>query len=903
MANVKISNLSSIWTSSAAELTAFKIDVTDTASSGSSKLIDLQLGSVSKFSVRKDSVVTATSFVGGHTGSLVGTASFSTSASSAQRTPLSDTSSYSLTGLSSSYSERASLSDTATYSVSATSASHSVTGLSSSYSSYSGQSSTSLSASQSTWSNTASFALNGGGSSLQSGSSYNITSSWAASASYAMNSSGAGLESGSSYNITSSWATSASYSVTSSLSQTASYALSAVASLSSGSSYNITASRSISSSYAVSSSHAVTASYAERYAPYWPSNVEISASGLTPSVNNIVNYVVTSGSFTLIASALGTTPMYYKWYINSSSLLQSGSSNSFNVTSSRKLNHSGIFTCNVTNSYGSATSQNFQVQVLDPVVLVSETPPDSTPTVNSMVYFIVSATGDLIRYKWKKRGTTPSLDAYVVDGTPSILNEGYQSSTLSIQAISPESEGSYFCEISNSVSNTSSSNMLIYVTAPTVVTQPEDLDTNGLSTVVATGSAISYSWHYNGVPITGQEAATLNLSTAVNDGEFTQAMMDQLSTLKCKVYNGVGYNFSNTIQVKPFKKSGVALSGHAGTATRADHNVIAITAASQIIAPTGTTYAVYRSGTNVGSDTTSLGESMPKLTLHNVQSSDAGTYVVSASFNGKHVVSDVATLTISASDAYHNSLPATRYVFGDETHVLVADYGMSTGNTFNGPSGTGPGKYILSRALRQTAVYTAIDQSDLNASVSCPDAAVLPTALSYPTSTVTMTGTNIGASGTTGSTSTTIYYQYGYSATVSSCPTNSLSTPDPWPYIHPDTLASTGTAGSVAIEGSNLQTAGIISYGNLAITTHPSGSQTKATGSAVTLRTVATCGAADIHYRWYRNGTRIPDSDSSIYSISSVATTDSGSYYCIVGAKSTLTYRTMQSSASMLVVS
>jgi hypothetical protein len=445
--------------------------------------------------------------------------------------------------------------------------------------------------------------------------------------------------------------------------------------------------------------------------------------------------------------------------------------------------------------------------------------------------------------------------------------------------------------------------MLIYVTAPTIVTQPEDLDTNGLSAVVATGSAISYSWHYNGVPITGQETATLNLSTAVNDGYFTQTMMDQLSTLKCKVYNGVGYNFSNTIQVKPFKKSGTTLSGHAGSAQRAAHDVVAISAASQIVAPIGTTYVVYRSGTNVGSDTTSLGESMPKLTLHNVQSSDAGDYAVSASFNGKSVVSDTVTLSIDANDTYHNSLPTTRYVFGDETHVLIADYGMSLGGTFNGPSGASPGVYILSRAVRKTLVFTAIDQSDLNTTVACPNSAVLPTTLSYPTSTVTMTGTNVGGTGTTGSTATTMYYQYGYSQNTSNCPTNSTSTPDPWSYLHPDTFASTGTAGSVTVAGSNLQTAAIISYGNLAITVHPSGSQTKATGSAVTFRTVATCGAADIHYRWYRNGTRIPDSDSSIYSISSVATTDSGSYYCIVGAKSTLTYRTMQSSASMLVVS
>lgn len=892
MANVKISNLSTIWTSSAAELTAIKMDVTDTASSGSSKLMDLMVGSVSKVTARKDGVMTATSFVGQHTGSLFGTSSFSVSSSVSV---YSSTASYASSAISASFSQQSNQSVTA---------SHSLNGLSSSYSSYSGQSNTSLSSSQSTWSNTASYALNAGssaGTTLNSGSSHNITASWSVSSSYALNSSGGTtLESGSSYNITASRSISASFAHSASSAITASFALSAIASLSSGSSYNITASRAVTASYVLSSSYAVTASFAERYAPYWPSNVEISGSGLTPSVNNILNYVVTSGSFTLIANSLGSEPKYYRWYINSSSLLQSGSSNSFNATSSRKDLHSGIFTCNVTNSYGNATSQNFQVQVLDPVVLVSETPPDPTPAVNSMVYFIVSATGDAVRYRWKKRGTTPALDAYVVDGVPSILNEGYASSTLTIQAISPESEGSYFCEISNSVSNTSSSNMLIYVTAPRIVTQPEDLDTFGMATVLATGSAISYSWQYNGIDIVEQTAATLNLSTAVNANYFTQPMMDQLYSLRCKVYNGVGYNFSDSIQVKPFKKAGVALSGHAGSATRTDHFVVAIDAASQIIAPVGTAYTVVKNNVNVGSDVTALGESTPKLTLHNVQSSDAGTYAVSASFNGLSVTSDAISLTIAENASYHNAFPLVRYVFDDETHTLVADYGMSLGTTYNGPGGTPPGTYYIGRAIRQSQNFTAYDQADLNGSVSCPDAAMFPTTLGFPTSTVTITGRNISGSSSSGSTS--IFYQYAYSYTLASCPTNSVSTPNPWPCVHPDTLADTCSGGQTATSAANLMTVTVMSFGNLGITVHPTGSQSKATGSAVVLRTVGTAGGADLHYRWYRNGVRIPDSDSSLYSISSVALSDTGSYYCIVGAKSTLSYRTMQSSASILNV-
>jgi hypothetical protein len=906
MANIKISNLSSAWTSSLAEHTAIRMNVTDAASSGSSKLIDLLIDGNSKFSVRKDSVVSASSFVG----SLAGTASFSTSGSYSNQSNQSVSSNTSVSSshasqsLSSSYSVSSSYASHANSSNAATTASYSVAGLSSSYSSYSGQSNTSFSASSAGWSLTASHALNGGaGAALSSGSQYNVTASWAVSASYALNSS-AGLVSGSSYNITASRAISASHAIIADTSVTSSFALSAQATLPSGSTFNITASRATSASYAVSSSHAVTASYAERYAPYWPSNVEISGSGLTPSVGNIVNYVVASGSFTLIANALGSTPFYYRWYINSSSLLQSGSSNSFSVTSSRKELHSGIFTCNVTNSYGTATSRNFQVQVLDPVALTSETPPSPTPTVDSMVYFLVSATGDAVRYKWKKRGTpSPANDVYVTDGSPSILNEGAESSTLTIQAISPESEGYYFCEISNSVSNTSSSNMLIYVTAPRVVTQPSDLDTYGLSTVVATGSAISYSWEYNGSPITNQSSSTLNLSNAVNDGYFTQTMMDNLYSLRCRVYNRVGYNLSDEIQVKPFKKSGTSVTS-TETATRGQSDVVAINASAQIFAPVGTSYTVQRGALNVGSDTTALGESYPKLTLHNVQATDAGSYTVSASFNGKSVVSDAISLTVSDNVTFHNGIPSVRYVFGDESHTLVADYSIAFdifGNTLL-PSYD----FLFSTAFRKSGSNTALDQIDREIQSLCPNGiSPTPDTPDYAASTLTMTGTDTGGSAQTSASSTTIYYQYATSKThpAGACPSQSISTPDPWPYTNTDTLSGSTPSSLTDITVGNYQISAIVSYGTLGITVHPSGSQTKATGSSVVLRTVGSCGGATIAYRWYKNGARIPGATTNIYTISSVSPSDSGSYYCKVGAKSTLSYRTMNSSASVLVVS
>lgn len=57
MANVSINNITETWNSSGTTYSGIKYNVTDTASAAASKLIDLQVGGSSKFSVDKDGVL------------------------------------------------------------------------------------------------------------------------------------------------------------------------------------------------------------------------------------------------------------------------------------------------------------------------------------------------------------------------------------------------------------------------------------------------------------------------------------------------------------------------------------------------------------------------------------------------------------------------------------------------------------------------------------------------------------------------------------------------------------------------------------------------------------------------------------------------------------------------------
>lgn len=75
-----ISDLSQTWDNASAVFTGLKLNITDTASDASSNLLDLQVGSLSKFRIAKDGTiyVNGSVFSGGSWGSITGTLSAQT---------------------------------------------------------------------------------------------------------------------------------------------------------------------------------------------------------------------------------------------------------------------------------------------------------------------------------------------------------------------------------------------------------------------------------------------------------------------------------------------------------------------------------------------------------------------------------------------------------------------------------------------------------------------------------------------------------------------------------------------------------------------------------------------------------------------------------------------------------
>jgi hypothetical protein len=455
--------------------------------------------------------------------------------------------------------------------------------------------------------------------------------------------------------------------------------------------------------------------------------------------------------------------------------------------------------------------------------------------------------------------------------------------------------------------------MPIYTSAPTILTNPSSINSSGFAALTATGSAISYSWEYGGIAVTGQTAATLDLTTAVNDGYFTQTMIDQGLNLRARVYNQVGSVYGNNIQIKPFRKSGAATPSGAGTTTRGNGGpIVAGNATNCFVYPSDTVFAWYRDGVSVGADINAFGETTPKLTLYNVQTADQGSYICSASNANGSAASDVVTLTVSATNTHHNSSPSQLYIYDDETYTLLRDddtnistrgssMGATTYDNINMNFGAGFIRIDYGWRSPTFGPTTVFSPTQTTITAPCPDGVTIPMTNTFTTATKVLTGSTI-------SENQNWYYQWIGASGVAAIDCVNGNGPYSLPYIWPfstSILDLTAHAGSQiltdsgSVGGQTLYTVSVMPKNSPGISSQPATSQSAVVGDSVSMTVSVVEGD---YVRWYKNGVLQPAETSTTYTIPAVSLSDSGSYYCKVANKSTFSYKVMNSSSSRLDV-
>ena len=160
---------------------------------------------------------------------------------------------------------------------------------------------------------------------------------------------------------------------------------------------------------------------------------------------------------TFTAVAYGATPLVFQWYFNNSPVGSptSGTNVSSYTLTNVQTNKSGNYSVQVFNGYDSATSSNAVLKVLVYAPSITTQPTNQTVLLGRSAAFTVSANGSLpFQYQWRFNNTN-------------IL--GATNAAYIISSVVATNTGNYSVTITNSAGGVTSSNALLNVIVPPVV--------------------------------------------------------------------------------------------------------------------------------------------------------------------------------------------------------------------------------------------------------------------------------------------------------------------------------------------------------------------------------------------------------------------------------------------------
>jgi hypothetical protein len=309
-------------------------------------------------------------------------------------------------------------------------------------------------------------------------------------------------------------------------------------------------------------------------------------------------------------------------------------SSSYTTPATTTADGGTTFSVVVTNSAGSATSNNATLTVNPAAVAPSITsqPANQTLTAGQTATFMVSATGTApLSYQWRKNGANIT---------------GATSSSYATPATATADSGSTFSVVvANSAGNATSNSATLTVNAaavaPSITTQPANQTVTAGQTamfsVSATGTApIGYQWRKNGTNITGANSSSYSTpATTTTDSGYAFSVV---------ISNSAGSVSSNNATLTVNQAAAVAPSI---TTQPISQTVTAGQTATFSVLATGTaplTYQWRKSGTNIS------GANANSYTTPATTTTDSGsTFSVVVSNSAGSVTSNSASLTVNSA--------------------------------------------------------------------------------------------------------------------------------------------------------------------------------------------------------------------------------------------------------------
>ncbi|MFO1451546.1 MAG: immunoglobulin domain-containing protein [Opitutaceae bacterium] len=569
----------------------------------------------------------------------------------------------------------------------------------------------------------------------------------------------------------------------------------------------------------------------------------------------VAQSVSAGANVTFTVAATGTPSPTYQWRKDGSNLAGATSS-SLSLTNVQSSN-AGSYSVVVSNSAGSVTSNAVALTISVPPAITTQ-PVAQSVNAGANVTFTVAATGTPSpTYQWRKDGSNLP---------------GATSSSLSLTNVQSSNAGSYSVVVTNSAGSVTSNAVALTVSVPpAITTQPVAQSvTAGASvtfTVAASGTpSPTYQWRKDGTDLSGATSASLALSNVQSSHAGSYSVV---------VSNSAGSVTSNavalTVSVPPaITTQPVAQSVMAGA------NVTFLVAATGTPAPT---FQWRKDGSNLA------GATSASLSLTSVQLSNAGSYSVVVSNSAGSVTSTAVALTVSAAPVITTQPAAQAVTTGaNVTFTVVATGNPSPSFQWHQDGANIPGAtnstFSLSNVQLTSAGNYSVVVSNIHGSVTSTSALLTVSSSPVITTQPVAQAVNAGASVTfsvtaTGSPAPT--YQWRRDGSNLPGATNaSLTLP----------AVQLSDAGSFSVVVTN--SAGSVTSNAVALTVSvpPSIStqpvaQSVTAGANVTFTVTAT-GTPSPTFQWRKDGTNLPGATSSTLTLTSVQSSNAGSYSVVV---------------------
>jgi hypothetical protein len=524
--------------------------------------------------------------------------------------------------------------------------------------------------------------------------------------------------------------------------------------------------------------------------------------------------------------------------------------------------HQGIYTCKITNGFGTTVSDQASVIVKVPPTVI--TPESKFVALGSSVAIPVPVTGtDTIYYKWYKSGSA----------------NGQTSSTLTIASFAPSDDALYRMEAGNSCDTVSTTQFALNVYPVATITSGSACVAQSI-TISATTGFSAYQWRKDGVDLAGKTSNSLTI--------------DPLATTDNGIYTCYVGNAKQSTETNP-----VLLSVKEKPEIVSQPTSALVTAGSDVplsVAATGTTpfsYQWYKGVTPIGINASShlvtgfnaAKEGAYSLTITNVCGND---------------ITDAFSLYIEPNITVKNN--DTLFCKGENVELNVNANFSSTyqwykdGIAINSAT---TNKYTrASVALSDAGSYYCLVTSAYGVKATNSKTILVseaPEIALHPSSQWALTGSTFDITTTATGTSPLTYQWYKNAGLLGSGSryiiTNFHAVNDTGRYY----CKVTNLCGTVNSNIAYLYTTPIISLS-------PNNSS-PCEGTNLTLDATAGLGAT---YQWYKDGAVLSGKTSVTLTLTGIKTSDAGNYSCLVTksgqSKSTETRTISVQSAPQIVV-